>query len=99
MDKIQMIVNYNFFQIFLKGELLRFVKYEMIHLTVTWNEVQWAFISWFNEIHSEGQTIVALKYTKQKKYEYVENYYDRFLQFCVVIPQRPHDNYLREVFK
>jgi hypothetical protein len=40
-----MIVNYNFFQIFLKGELLRFVKYEMIHLTVTWNEVQWAFIS------------------------------------------------------
>jgi hypothetical protein len=57
----------------------------MIH-PKTWNEVQWAFISRFNEIHSEGQTIILLKYTKQKKYEYVENYYDGFLQLYVIIP-------------
>jgi predicted TIM-barrel fold metal-dependent hydrolase len=39
------------------------------------------------------------RYAKQKKYEFIEDYYDRFLQLCEVIPQRPHDIYLREAFR
>ncbi len=39
-----------------------------------------------------------MKYAKQNKYEYVEDYYDKFLQLCVVIPQQPHDMYLRKAF-
>lgn len=41
----------------------------------------------------------TLKYAKQNKYEYVENYYDSFLRLCVVIKQPPHDIYLKEAFK
>jgi len=37
---------------------------------------------WFNEISSEGQMVVALRYAKQKKYELVEDYYDLF-EDCV----------------
>jgi endonuclease III-like uncharacterized protein len=40
-----------------------------------------------------------LRYAKQKKYEFVKNYYDRFLKLCAIIPQPPHDIYLREAFK
>jgi hypothetical protein len=40
-----------------------------------------------------------LKYKKQKKYEYVEDYYDRVLRLCVVISQQPHDIYLKEAFR
>jgi hypothetical protein len=71
----------------------------MTHPMVTWGEVQCAFISRFSEMHSEGQAITTLKYTKQKKYEYVEYYYDKFLRLCIVIPQRPHDIYLRKAFR
>jgi hypothetical protein len=60
--------------------------YEMAHLATTWGEVQHFFISQFNEIHSEGQTTAILRYVKQKKYESIEDYYDRFLQLCAVIP-------------
>jgi hypothetical protein len=64
----------------------------------TWGEVQCAFISRFSEIHSEEQAKATLKYTKQKKYESVEYYYDKFLQLCIVIPHQPHDIYLRKAF-
>ncbi len=37
-----------------------------------------------------------MRYAKQKKYESIENYYDNFLQLYMVIPQQPHDIYLRE---
>jgi hypothetical protein len=40
-----------------------------------------------------------LRYAKQKKYEFVEDYYNRFLQLCVIIPQPLRDIYLREAFK
>jgi hypothetical protein len=36
---------------------------------------------------------------KQWKHEIIEDYYDKFLQLCVVIPQQPDDVYLRETFK
>jgi hypothetical protein len=36
---------------------------------------------------------------KQWKHETLENYYDRFLQLCVVIPQQLDDVYLRETFR
>ncbi len=56
-----------------------FARYETTHPIATWNEVQWAFISLFSEICNEGQTIATLRYTKQKKYEFVEYYYDKIL--------------------
>jgi hypothetical protein len=34
-----------------------------------------------------------------KKIEFIKYYYDKFLQLCVVIPQPPHDIYLREAFR
>jgi hypothetical protein len=40
-----------------------------------------------------------LRYTKQKKYEFVEYYYDKILWLCAVIPQQPHDISLREAFR
>ncbi len=52
----------------------------------TWGEVQWAFINRFREICNEGQVATTLRYAKQKKYESIENYYDKFLQLCAVIP-------------
>jgi hypothetical protein len=36
---------------------------------------------------NERQAIVALKEVKQWKLETIEDYYDNFLQLCVVIPQ------------
>jgi hypothetical protein len=57
----------------------------MAHPT-TWDEVHWAFISQFSEIHSEGQAISTLRYAKQNKYESIENYHDNFLQLRTVIP-------------
>jgi hypothetical protein len=51
------------------------------------------------EIPSEGQVVVASQYAKQKKYESMEDYYDRFLQLCAVIPQQPNDIYFSEAFR
>jgi hypothetical protein len=36
---------------------------------------------------------------KQWKHETLENYYDRFLQLCVVIPQQLDAVYLKENFR
>jgi hypothetical protein len=58
----------------------------MTHPMATWGEVQWAFINRFREICNEGQVATTLRYAKQKKYESIENYYDKFLQLCAVIP-------------
>jgi hypothetical protein len=44
---------------------------------------------------SERQTTIALREVKQWKYETMEDYYDNFLQLCV-IPQQQNDAYLRE---
>jgi hypothetical protein len=57
--------------------------------------VQCVFITWFNEIKTKGQVPTTLRYVKQKKYETVEDYYDRFLQLCTIIPQQLNDIYLR----
>jgi hypothetical protein len=54
-----------------------FAKYETTHPIATWGAVQCTFINRFNEIHNEGQAATTLKYAKQKKYEFVENYYDK----------------------
>ncbi len=71
----------------LNGKVVNwFRRYETAHLT-TWAKVQHAFITQFNEIRSEGQLVIALGYVKQKKYESIEDYYDRFLQLCAVILQ------------
>jgi hypothetical protein len=40
-----------------------------------------------------------LKYAKQKKYESIKDYYDTYLQLCAIIPQGPHDIYLREALR
>jgi hypothetical protein len=49
--------------------------------------MQCDFIIRFNEIRSEGQAITTLRYVKQKKYESVEDYSDKFLQLCAIIRQ------------
>jgi hypothetical protein len=36
---------------------------------------------------------------KQKKYEPVEDYYNKFLRLCVTILQQPDDIYLKEAFQ
>jgi hypothetical protein len=36
---------------------------------------------------------------KKKKKKSIKDYFDRFLRLCVVIPQPPHDIYLREAFR
>ncbi len=59
-----------------------FGRYEIVHSTMTWAEVQCAFMIRFNEIRNEGQATVASRYAKQKKYELMEDYYDQFLH-CV----------------
>jgi hypothetical protein len=46
---------------------------------------------------SARQVAIALKEVKQWKYETMEDYYDKFLQLCV-IPQQQNDVYLRETF-
>jgi hypothetical protein len=73
--------------------------YEMTHPTTTWDKVQWAFINRFSEICNERQMATTLRYAKQKKYESIEDYYDKFLQLYMVIPQQPHDIYLSEAFR
>jgi hypothetical protein len=82
----------------LKGRTTDWIgRYEIAH--PTWAKVQCAFIIQFNEIRSEGQVTVALRYAKQKKYELVEGYYGHFLQLCVVIPQQLDDINLKEAFR
>ncbi len=41
----------------------------------------------------------TLKYAKQKNYESLEDYYDRFLWLHVVVLQQLHDIYFIEAFK
>jgi len=48
---------------------------------------------------NEGQVVATLQYAKQKKYESMEDYGDRFFWLCVVIPQQSNDIYLSEVFR
>ncbi len=48
---------------------------------------------------NEIRAIIALREVKQWKHEIVEDYYDKFLQLCVVIPQQPNDVYLRKTFR
>ncbi len=50
-------------------------------------------------LFQDSMAIVALREVKQWKHEIMEDYYDRFLQLCVVIPQQPNDVYLQETFK
>ncbi len=63
-----------------------FAKYETTHPMATWGEVQRDFINWFSEIRNEGLTAATLRYAKQKKYEFIDDYYDIFLKLCMVIP-------------
>jgi len=56
-----------------------FGKYETTHPTMTCIEVQCAFITRFSEIKNEVQATITLRYAKQKKFELMEDYYDRFL--------------------
>jgi hypothetical protein len=54
-----------YFPNFLRGRATDwFVKYETTHPMTTWDEIQWAFISQFNEICCEGQVVTALRYAK-----------------------------------
>jgi hypothetical protein len=83
----------------LKGRAIDwFGKYETTHSTTTCIEVQCAFITWFSEIKSEGQATITLQYAKQKKYELMEDYYDRFLWLCATILQQLNNIYLWETF-
>jgi hypothetical protein len=50
-------------------------------------------------MYNEKQAIVALKNLKQWKHEIVEDYYDKFLQLCVIIPQQLDDVYMTKMFK
>jgi hypothetical protein len=50
-------------------------------------------------MHNERQAIIALREVKQWKHETVEDYYDKFLKFCVVIPQQLDDVYIKETFR
>lgn len=88
--------NLQYFPNSLKGRIVnQFERYETTHPITTWVEVQCVFITWFNEIKTKGQVPTTLRYVKQKKYETVEDYYDRFLQLCTVTPQQLNDIYLR----
>jgi hypothetical protein len=40
-----------------------------------------------------------MHYAKQKKYESIEDYYDRFLWLCAIIPQQYDDIYFRETLR
>ncbi len=73
--------------------------YETTIPVATWGGVQHAFISKFSDVHNKRQAIVALKAMKQWKHEIVEDYYNNFLQLCVVIPQQPNDVYMGESFR
>ncbi len=50
-------------------------------------------------MHIERQAIVALRAMKTWKHEIMEDYYNIFLQLCVVIPQQPNNVYIRKTFK
>jgi hypothetical protein len=56
-----------------------FGRYETVHPTMTWAKVQCAFIIRFSKIRSDRQAITTSLYSKQKKYEMMEDYYDQFL--------------------
>jgi hypothetical protein len=64
-----------------------FTRFETTNLVATWGEVWCAFISRFSDVHNERQAIIALREVKQWKHEIIKDYYDKFLQLCVVIPQ------------
>jgi hypothetical protein len=64
-----------------------FTHFETANLVATWGEVWCAFISRFSDVHNERQAIIALREVKQWKHETIKNYYDKFLQLFVVIPQ------------
>jgi hypothetical protein len=49
-------------------------------------------------VRNDKQGIVTLKELKQWKHELMEDYYDIFLQLCVVIPQQLDDVYMKETF-
>ncbi len=91
--KLQLFPNY-----IRRGVIDWFTRYEMAHLTTIWDEVQRAFISQLNEIRNEGQAVASLRYAKQTKYEFIEDYYDNFLRLYTIIPHRPHDIYLKLKF-
>jgi hypothetical protein len=42
--------------------------------------------------------VATLRYAKQKKYESIKDYYDRFLLLCSKIPKHPNDTYFRKTF-
>jgi hypothetical protein len=50
----------------------------MAHLVATW-DVQWDVVNQFSDVYNEGHVTTTLKYVKQNKFEYVEDYYDSFL--------------------
>jgi hypothetical protein len=56
----------------------------MTNPTTTWGKVQHAFISRFSDERNERQAIIALKNSKQWNHEMVEDYYNRFLQLCLL---------------
>ncbi len=88
MAKILMHINYNIFlQHYEEKNANQFTCYETPNLVATWGEVQHAFISRFSDVCNEKQAIITLRGVKQWKHEMVEDYYDRFLKLCVVIPQ------------
>jgi hypothetical protein len=76
-----------------------FTYFETTNLVATWGEVQRAFISRYNDVHNKRQAIVALREVKQWKHEIVKDYFDNFLQLCVVIPQQLYDVYRNETFR
>jgi hypothetical protein len=50
-------------------------------------------------VDSERQAIVALREMKQWKHKTMEDYYNRFLQLCVIILRQLDDVYKRKTFK
>jgi hypothetical protein len=64
-----------------------FTRFETTNLVTTWGEVWCSFISRFSDVHNKRQAIIALRELKQWKHETIKDYYDKFLQLCVVIPQ------------
>ncbi len=48
---------------------------------------------------SERQAIVALREMKKWKHKTMEDYYNRFLQLCVIILRQLDDVYKRKTFK
>ncbi len=71
-----------------------FACYETMNLVARWATAQQAFIAQFNMVWSEGHAIT----TNAKKHELIEDYYENFLQLCVIIPQQPNDVCLWETF-